>query len=260
MEPTQPQEYKSRNPYVLPASILLAAVIIGASIVYLVKSGGVTGGAAAGAAAAPAVHTATTASAPFTGPQNTFSKCIDNRTYQALVQKQTSDANALGVNSTPTVFVNGENIQGAQPYTVFQAAIEAALAGKATSTIPDGLKPNKDDVVLGDPNAKVTLVEYGDYQCPFCGRFFSEVEPLIRQNYIQTGKVNMIFRNFEFLGPESEASAEASECAKDQGKFWEYHDALYSAKVADTAGGENDGSLNRDLFLKIANNLGLNAQ
>lgn len=111
------------------------------------------------------------------------------------------------------------------------------------------------DVILGDAKAPVTLIEYGDYQCPFCGRFFHEVEPPLRDEYIKTGKVKMVFRNFQFLGPESIASGAAAECAKDQSKFWAYRDAIYTAETAD--GHENSGNLNRDLFLMLAQNAGL---
>jgi protein-disulfide isomerase len=116
------------------------------------------------------------------------------------------------------------------------------------------------DAVLGNANAPITLVEYGDYQCPFCTKFFTESQPQIQKDYIDTGKVKMIFRNFNFLGPESEAAAEAAECSVDQNKFWAYHNALYAAKAADEAsgGGENDGFYTRALFLKLARAQGLN--
>ncbi|OGZ53378.1 MAG: hypothetical protein A3B25_02040 [Candidatus Ryanbacteria bacterium RIFCSPLOWO2_01_FULL_48_26] len=114
------------------------------------------------------------------------------------------------------------------------------------------------DVILGDPNAPVTIIEYGDFQCPFCERFFSETEPLIREKYVNAGTVRMIYRNFAFLGPESINAAEASECAKDQKKFWAFHDEIYKKERMD--GRENNGNLNRDLFLAIAKDIGLNVE
>ncbi|MEK7076682.1 MAG: DsbA family protein [Patescibacteria group bacterium] len=114
------------------------------------------------------------------------------------------------------------------------------------------------DVIVGDPKAPVTIIEYGDFQCPFCGRFFSQTEPMIREQFVKTGKVNMIYRHFAFLGPESFAAAEASECAKDQKKFWGFHDALYQIEGKD--GREHNGNLNRDLFLAIADELKLDAK
>ncbi len=115
------------------------------------------------------------------------------------------------------------------------------------------------DAILGSPNAPVTMIEYGDYQCPFCGMFFSQTEPEIVQNYVNTGKVKMVFRNFPFLGPESTAAAEAAECAEDQNKLWVYHDALYQAKVNDVArgGSEDDGYFTNALFLSLAQKLDL---
>ncbi len=111
------------------------------------------------------------------------------------------------------------------------------------------------DAILGDEKAPVTLIEYGDYQCPFCGRFFHQVESSLREEYIKTGKVRMVYRNFQILGAESIASGAAAECAKDQSKFWAYHDELYTAETKDNQ--ENNGNLNRDLFLMLAQNVGL---
>ena len=67
------------------------------------------------------------------------------------------------------------------------------------------------DAIFGNASATVTLIEYGDYQCPFCTQFFSQTQPLIVQNYINTGKVRMVFRDFAFLGPESLAAANAAQ-------------------------------------------------
>lgn len=117
------------------------------------------------------------------------------------------------------------------------------------------------DVVLGDADAPITLIEYGDYQCPICDQFFVQVEDKLRDEYIKPGKVRMIFRNFIVIdnfvpgGHESRDAAEAAECAKDQRQYWAYHDALYRAEGPD--GKENSGNLTRDLFIKIAGDLKL---
>ncbi len=129
-----------------------------------------------------------------------------------------------------------------------------------TPTVQASLPPiGGRDVVLGNPNAPVTLIEYGDYQCPFCGRMFTQVEPQLRADYISTGKVKMVFRNFQFLGKESVAAGEAAECAADQNKFWDYRDALYTAKVKDASSGgsENDGFFSRAEFLRLAQQVSL---
>ncbi len=111
-------------------------------------------------------------------------------------------------------------------------------------------------VVLGDPQAPVAITIFSDYQCPFCGKFFEETESSIRQNYVTTGKAKMVYKSLAFLGPESIAAAQAADCAKDQKKFWQYHDALFEAEIKD--GQENNGNLNRDLFKKIASDLNMN--
>ncbi len=113
-----------------------------------------------------------------------------------------------------------------------------------------------DDVILGDPAAPVTVMIYSDLQCPFCGRFYSEAESLIKENYVKIGKVKLVYRHFAFLGPESRAAAEAVECAKDQGKFWEYHDSLIDEENKD--GREHNGNLNNALFKSLAVRLGMN--
>lgn len=115
-----------------------------------------------------------------------------------------------------------------------------------------------EDVILGDPNAPVTLVEFSDFQCPFCGQFFTQTEPQIIENYIETGKVRMVYKHLAFLGPESTAAAEAVECAKDEGKFWEFHNELFKREIVD--GRENNGNLNKDLFMDIAQKIGLNEE
>lgn len=115
------------------------------------------------------------------------------------------------------------------------------------------------DAILGSTNAPVTMIEYGDYQCPFCGtEFYALTEPQIVQNYVNPGKVRFVFRDFPFLGPESTAAANAAQCANDQGKLWAYHNALYSGKVADDAkgGSENDGFFSAAELIKLGNQVG----
>jgi len=113
-----------------------------------------------------------------------------------------------------------------------------------------------DDAILGDPKAPVTMVEFGDYQCPFCGRFFSRVEPQLKTDYIASGKVKMVYRDFAFLGPESLTAALAAQCAGEQGKYWAYHDKLFQTEIAD--GAENNGNLTPALMKSLAQELNLN--
>lgn len=137
----------------------------------------------------------------------------------------------------------------------------AQTGGTATTTNTAVMALTSRDAILGNANAPVTMIEYGDYQCPFCGEeFFAQTEPEIVQNYVNTGKVRFVFRDFAFLGPESVAAANAAQCANDQGKMWPYHDALYTAKVADDqkGGSEDDGFFSTAELLKLGQQVGLN--
>jgi len=97
------------------------------------------------------------------------------------------------------------------------------------------IKP--DSPKLGDPKAKVTMVAFEDFQCPFCRKFHDETFDRIKKEYIDTGKVLYIHQDLAFLGLESNTSAEAANCAKDQGRFWEYRNLLYeNQSVAHNAG------------------------
>ncbi len=89
-----------------------------------------------------------------------------------------------------------------------------------------------DDVVLGDPNAPVTVIEFGDYECPFCGQLYQNVEKPLREDYIKTGKVKMVYRDYPLaFHPSAQPAAEAAECAGAQGKYWAYHDALFERQA-----------------------------
>ncbi|MBI4120040.1 MAG: DsbA family protein [Parcubacteria group bacterium] len=137
------------------------------------------------------------------------------------------------------------------------AAVWFQSGRKVDTTAQVGPKPVKVEVgslpVLGEANAKVAVIEFGDYQCPFCERFFQQVEPMIREQYVKTGKVKMAWRDFAFLGPESFWAAESARCANDQGKFWQYHDLLFNRQQ-----GENQGAFNKDKLKGFAGELGLN--
>ena len=105
-----------------------------------------------------------------------------------------------------------------------------------------------DDAVKGEENAPVTIIEFSDFQCPFCARFFEDTLPNIEGNYIEEGKVRLVYRDFPLnIHPGAQKAAEAAECAKDQGKFWEMHDKLF----------ENSESLSLASLKQYAGKLGL---
>jgi protein-disulfide isomerase len=87
----------------------------------------------------------------------------------------------------------------------------------------------KDEPTKGDAKAPVTIIEWSDFECPFCERFFSQTYGQLNDQYIKTGKAKLVFRNFPLsFHPMAQKAAEAAECAFDQGKFWEMHDWIYT--------------------------------
>ena len=106
--------------------------------------------------------------------------------------------------------------------------------------------------ILGNPDAKITIVEFGDYQCTFCYKFHDETMKKIDQKYIKAENVNFVYRDFPLNGPQSILASEASYCAQKQNKFWEYHNTLY-----DNWGGENTGWITKNVLIGFANDIKL---
>ena len=95
---------------------------------------------------------------------------------------------------------------------------------------PKVVKISKDnDPIRGDPDAPITIIEFSDYQCPFCARFYIQTLPLIMEEYIEQGKANLVYRDFPIQSshPNAMPAAVAAECANEQEKYWEYHDMLF---------------------------------
>lgn len=130
-----------------------------------------------------------------------------------------------------------------------QATPVAALPpGVAANVTPEGF-PAK-----GSPTAPVTVVEYADFQCPNCRKFFEESLPAF-EPYIQAGLVRLVFADFPIRGEESLLAAQAGRCALEQNAFWPYHDLLFQRQA-----GVNNGTFSRDNLKAYAAELGLNTQ
>jgi protein-disulfide isomerase len=109
---------------------------------------------------------------------------------------------------------------------------------------------------MGNPDAPVHIIEYGDFQCPYCLKFWTDTEPQLIAEYVNTGKVYFEYRSVgNFLGTESGWAAEGAYCAGDQGRFWEFHDTLFSNWT-----GENVGDFTKDKLVAYARTLDLNMQ
>jgi protein-disulfide isomerase len=86
-----------------------------------------------------------------------------------------------------------------------------------------------DDPIIGNPDAPITIIEFSDFQCPFCARFHTQTLPSILEEYIEQGKVKLVFRDFpiQSIHPNALPASVAAECANDQSKFREMHDMLF---------------------------------
>jgi protein-disulfide isomerase len=107
--------------------------------------------------------------------------------------------------------------------------------------------------VLGSTSAPITIVEFGDYQCEACYHWYHNTRADIIDNYIETGKVNLVFMDLPFLGRDSITAAQATYCADDQGKYWEYHETLYNFQEA-----IDNGWASKDRLVSFAFNLDMN--
>ena len=106
-----------------------------------------------------------------------------------------------------------------------------------------------DDAIKGKENAPVTMVEFSDYECPFCGRHFKQTYSQIIKEYVDTGKVKLVYRDFPLdFHPNAQKAAEAAECAGEQNKYWEMHDKLF----------ENQQALGINNLKQYAKEIGLN--
>ncbi len=202
-----------------------------------------------------------------------------------VIDKQIADDQALagsvGANGTPTFFINGREISGAQPFPAFQTIIDDEIK-KADALLKKGTKPEQlyekliaenianapaapaaaptapaapagpvkidlgNSPVKGSNSAKVTVVAFSDFQCPFCSRAVPVMKQ-IEDSY--KGKVRLAFKQLPLpFHDKAQVAAEASLAAHEQGKFWEYHDKLFA----------NQQALDRPSLEKYAQELGLN--
>lgn len=113
-----------------------------------------------------------------------------------------------------------------------QARNQPTPSAQANAPSVDMVALIDDDDIKGDKDAPVTIVEFSDFECPFCTRFYQQTLSQIDEQYIKTGKVKFIYRDFPLsFHPNAQKAGEATECAGEQGKFWEMHDVLFDKGV-----------------------------
>lgn len=173
---------------------------------------------------------------------------------ETIVTTNKGSGNFLSLSILVAAFVIGgslvysANVRGGSDKPLAEVG---ATPGVDNNRSGGGAPAMDDDVILGNPEALVTLIEFGDYQCPFCKRMFDDTEKLLREEYIRTGKVKMVYRDFPLdqIHPYARGAAEAAECARDGGKYWAYHDALFTKQ----------SEIPKLDYVKLAKELGLDS-
>ena len=209
-----------------------------------------------------------------------FKAALDSGKWKDKVDAEMKEGNKIGANGTPAFFINGKSLSGAQPFEAFKAKIDAAIAEvdamlkkkriplravydeimkdakEAAAPPPSKGGDEEDDKTVykvdpgngpsfGPANAPVTIVEFSDFQCPFCSRVIPTIKK-IKETY--ASKVRVVWRNYPLpFHAQAPLAAEAALAAHAQGKFWEMHDKLF----------ENQRALDRPSLEKYASELGL---
>ncbi len=240
--------FKDKSSLYAPIMVLLlvaASFYIGrlSAQVSALKNG--TGG---GGTPSAAVTPAPTAESPITIPNlkimakglgmdaNKFNSCLDGGTMGDKVKAQIAEGSGFGVSGTPTFFVNGIMVVGSLPQADFETVINAELkngsgdkvtladaggALKRVAKIPYGV-----GYIKGNKDAKIKVMEYTDFQCPFCNRAFPTIEALLAE---YGNNISLEYRSFPLpMHPDAPKAAEAALCAGEQGKFWEMHDKMFT--------------------------------
>ena len=101
--------------------------------------------------------------------------------------------------------------------------------------VPAAVQSISDAAVKGSSSAPLVLIEYADFQCPYCGQFARQILPELEKRYVATGKVRVVFKHMPLqeIHPQAMMAAEAAECAREQGRFWSMHDALFGDQRLD---------------------------
>jgi len=179
-----------------------------------------------------------------------FNDCLDNKKTEARIQADIQEGQGRGVGGTPSFWIKDELFVGAQPIESFKAKIDEKLSGKAAPTpspsptvpaAPTGpVNVATGAHVLGDAKAKVTIVEFSDFQCPYCKTFYTATEGQIMDTYVKTGKAKFAFRNFPLqFHQNAQVAAEAAECVAKLGgndAYWKFHDTLFTKGNGDGTG------------------------
>jgi len=178
----------------------------------------------------------------------------ENATMIALVLVALGIGFFVGSIWTENKFLkNGTSLAGAPANPAQDAAVAPSQPQQPTT----GKASVDDDPVLGDKNAPITMIEFSDYECPFCKRYFDQTFPQFKTKYIDTGKVKLVFRDLplSFHDPMATKEAVAANCARKQGDdatYFKYHDEIFKRTTS------NGNGLDDEKIKTIASDIGLN--
>lgn len=168
---------------------------------------------------------------------------LSQNNSKSKVSEKKSSFNGLVVGLMVAIgviaFFAGSYITSINSDQITQKDLEDAIAKLELKILQNQLPTNQpeqpvkisadDDPVRGNQEAPITIIEFSDFQCPFCARFHVQTLPLLLENYIDSGKVKLVYRDFPIqnIHPNAMPAAVAAECADEQGKYWQYHDKLF---------------------------------
>jgi protein-disulfide isomerase len=190
---------------------------------------------------------------------STYQTCVDGGEKEALIAQGVMEAQAIGFSGTPSFHIVREAtndaypLVGAQPYDEFANVLDALIAGETPQVaqqpeenagdneIPfwataEGLTPDPErpgytmagDEYRGNPDAEVVVIEFSDFQCPFCRRHTQDTQPILDEKFVDTDQILWVFKHFPLpIHPQAPAAGVAAECAANQDNFWEMHELLF---------------------------------
>ncbi len=187
--------------------------------------------------------------------QAKFDSCLDNGTYADKIKADIQEGAAAGVSGTPAFRVNGVELSGAQPYAQFAQMIDYFLAGGKPPTLDIAADSYRS---RGQADAPVVVTEFSDFQCPACGQVARTVIPELIKQYVDTGKVRFVYREFPLssIHPLAQKASEAAVCAGWQDRYWEMNEKLFAAQSEWGAEGADPTSF----FKKYARDLGVDGK
>ncbi len=187
-----------------------------------------------------------------------FKSCLASSKHKEEIAKDQADAEVAGMTGTPGFVIGksredgkieGIKVVGAYPYATFKTVIDGLsndtpieeIIGEQTD-LEAGSASVDDDAVLGKKEAPITIIEFSDYECPFCKRHFTQTVPSLKKDYIDSGKAKLVYRDFIAVGghnPSATTEAIAANCAREQGgdeAYYKYHDQLFQLSKSNGEG------------------------